>query len=62
MQFAVNDIRFFASSKGMQLNPKKCRELLVINFMQYLLASPGILDIGGSSARRVEAYKILEVL
>ena len=31
LQFAVNYIRSFASSKGMRLNPKKCREL-VINF------------------------------
>ena len=45
----------------MRLNPKKCRELLVINFMQYLLASPGMLDIGGSPVRRVETYKILGV-
>ena len=50
LQFAVNDIRSFASRKGMRLNPKKCREL-VINFMQYLLASPGMLDIGGSPGK-----------
>ena len=44
----------------MGLNPKKCREL-VINFMQYLPASPGMLVIGGSPVRRVETYKILGV-
>ena len=60
LQFAVNDIRSFASSKGMQLDPKKCREL-VINFLQYLPASPGMLDIDGSPVRRVETYKILGV-
>ena len=59
-QFAVNDIRSFASSKGMRLNPKKCREL-VINFLQYLPASPGMLDLLGSPVRRVETYKILGV-
>ena len=58
LQFALNDIRSFASSKGMRLHPKKCREL-VINFMQYLPASPGMLDIGGSPVRRVETCKIL---
>ena len=60
LQFAVNDIRSFASSKGMRLNPKKCREL-VINFLQYLPASPGMLHIDGSPVRRVETYKILGV-
>ena len=59
-QFAVNDIRSFASSKGMRLNPKKRREL-VINFLQYLPASPGMLDLLGSPVRRVETYKILGV-
>ena len=29
--------------------------------MQYLPASPGMLDIGGFSVRRVETYKILGV-
>ena len=60
LQFAVNDIRSFASSKDMRLNPKKCREL-VINFLPYLPASPGMLDIDGSPVRRVETYKILGV-
>ena len=60
LQFAVNDIRSFASDKGMRLNPKKCREL-VINFLQYLPASPGMLHIDGSPVRRVETYKILGV-
>ena len=44
----------------MRLNPKICREL-VINVMQYLPASPGMLGNGGSPARRVETYKILGV-
>ena len=60
LQFAVSDIRSFASSKGMRLNPKKCREL-VINFLLYLPVSPGMLFIGGSPVRRVETYKILGV-
>ena len=60
LQFAVNDIRSFASDKGMRLNPKKCREL-VINFLQYLPASPGMLHIDGTPVRRVETYKILGV-
>ena len=53
-------VRSFASGKGMRLNPKKCREL-VINFLQYLPASPGMLHIDGSPVRRVETYKILGV-
>lgn len=60
LQFAVNDIRSFASDKGMRLNPKKCREL-VINFLQYLPASPDLLHIDGSPVRRVDTYKILGV-
>ena len=60
LQFAVNDIRSFASDKGMRLNPKKCREL-VINFLQHLPASPDLLHIGGSPVRRVDTYKILGV-
>ena len=53
-------IRSFASDKGMRLNPKKCREL-VINFLQYLPASPDLLHIDGSPVRRVDTYKILGV-
>ena len=55
-----NDIRSFASDKGMRLNPKKCREL-VINFLQYLPASPDLLHIDGSPVRRVDTCKILGV-
>ena len=44
----------------MRLNPKKCREL-IINFLQYLPASPDLLHIDGSPVRRVDTYKILGV-
>ena len=56
----ASDICHFASERGMRLNPKKCREL-IINFLQFQPAPVGELQLMGFAIKRVNSYKILGV-
>ena len=60
LQSIVNDIVEFASSRGMRLNPKKCR-LLQVNFLEYQCSAPSALYIGDTIVEQVESYKLLGV-
>ena len=50
----------FAAERGMRLNPKKCREM-VINFLQFQPTQLGPLQLMGSVVKRVNSYKILGI-
>ena len=50
----------FATQRGMRLNPKKCREM-VINFLQFQPTQLGPLQLMGSVVKRVNSYKILGI-
>ena len=50
----------FATERGMRLNPKKCREM-VINFLQFQPTQLGPLQLMGSVVKRVNSYKILDI-
>ena len=56
----VSDIYTYASLRGMKLNSKKCKEM-IINFMQYSPFPPAPLTVGGSVIERVVTYKLLGV-
>ena len=60
LPFTVSDIYTYASLRGMILNSKKCKEM-IINFMQYSPFPPGPLTVGGSVIERVVTYKLLGV-
>ena len=50
----------FATERGMRLNPKKCREM-VINFLQFQPTQLGPLQLMGSVVKRVNSYRILGI-
>ena len=50
----------FASSRGMVLNGKKCKEMC-ISFMQYCPFPPASLLVGRSLIEKVSCYKLLGV-
>ena len=56
----VNDIYDYALTRGMRLNPKKCKEI-IINFLQYRLPFQDTLYVGGNTIERVSSYKLLGV-
>ena len=60
LPFTVSDIYTYASLRGMKLNLKKCKEM-IINFMQYSPFPPVPLTVGGSVIERVLTYKLLGV-
>ena len=48
------------TTRGMRLNPKKCKEM-IINFLQYRLPFQNTLQVGGNTIERVSSYKLLGV-
>ena len=60
LPFTVSDIYTYASLRGMKLNLKKFKEM-IINFMQYSPSPPVPLTVGGSVIERVLTYKLLGV-
>ena len=50
----------FATERGMRLNPKKCREM-VIKFLQFQPTQLGPLQLMGSVVKRVNSYKVLGI-
>ena len=56
----VNDIYDYAFTRGMRLNSKKCKEM-IINFLQYRLPFQDVLQVGGNTIERVASYKLLGV-
>ena len=56
----LNDIYDYASTRGMRLNSKICKEM-IINFPQYRLPFQDALKVGGNTIERVSWYKLLGV-
>ena len=57
----VNDVSQYASSRGMKLNSKKCKEM-IISFLQYHLPLDNAIYIDGSPVQSVSSFKLLGVL
>ena len=57
----VNDVSQYASSTGMKLNSKKCKEM-IISFLQYHLPLDNAIYIDGSPVQSVSSFKLLGVL
>lgn len=60
MPMAVNEICNFSSNRGMELNPKKCKELMV-SFLKYKLPCNPIY-ISGVPVELVSSFKLFGVL
>ena len=60
LNFTVSDIYSFASSRGMVLNGKKCKEMC-ISFLRYCPFPPAPLMVGSSLIEKVSCYKLLGV-
>ena len=60
LNFTVLEIYPFASSRGIVLNSKKCKEMR-ISFLQYCPFPPAPLLVGSSLIEKVFCYKLLEV-
>ena len=60
LNFTVSEIYSFASSRGMVLNSKKCKEMC-ISFLQYCPFPPAPLLVGSSLIEKVSCYKLLGV-
>lgn len=58
MPLVVRQIDDFATERGMRLNPKKCKEM-IIDFLQYRLPINSPMYIGKVSIEKVESYKLL---
>ena len=57
----VNDVSQYASSRGMKLNSKQCKEM-IISFLQYHLPLDNAIYIDGSPVQSVSSFKLLGVL
>ena len=56
----VDEISQFASSRGMELiNPKKCKEIIILSFLKYSLASDNTIYVSGLPVERVSSFKLL---
>lgn len=56
----VNDISRFAAKRGMELNSKKCKEM-VVSFLKYELTRFDPIYISGLPVERVSCFKLLGV-
>ena len=61
LPLVVDKIFDFAVSRGMKLNPKKCKEMM-ISFLQYHLQPIHPIHISGTLVERVSCYKLLGVI
>ena len=58
LPYYASDNCHFAAERGVCLNPKRCREL-IINFLQFQPAPVSELQLMDSAIKRVHSYKIL---
>lgn len=56
----VDEISQFASSRGMGLDPKKCKEM-IISFLIYTLPSDNAVYVSGLPFERVSSFKVKTV-
>ncbi|CAB4019420.1 Hypothetical predicted protein [Paramuricea clavata] len=60
LPLVVQEISNFSSARGMELNPKKCKEM-IINFLQYRIPCNQSMFINSQCVERVHSFKILGV-
>ena len=60
MPLVVNDILAFASQRGMKLNHKKCKQML-INFLKYKAFDENQIFVDGNPVETVSSFKLLGV-
>ena len=61
MAMVVDDIYDFTQSRGMMLNPKKSKEM-VVSFLKYQLPCDNHISISGCPVESVSSFKLLGVL
>ncbi|CAB4038353.1 RNA-directed DNA polymerase from mobile element jockey, partial [Paramuricea clavata] len=61
LHVVVDEIFNFASNRGMELNPKKCKEM-VISFLEYSLQCDNVIHISGVPIELVSSFKLLGLL
>ena len=60
MPLVVNDISAFTSKRGMKLNHKKCKQML-INFLKYKAFDENQIFVDGNPVETVSSFKLLGV-
>ena len=60
MPLIVDVVSNFSSSRGMELNPRKCKEM-IINFLQYRIPCDQSMLVNGQHVERVRSFKLLGV-
>ena len=60
MPLIDDEISNFSSSRGMELNPRKCKEM-IINFLQYRIPCDQPMFVNGQRVERVRSFKLLGV-
>ena len=60
LPIVVNEISTFASNRGMELNHKKCKEM-VISFLKYDVARLNPIYVSGLPVQSVSSFKLLGV-
>ena len=60
MPLVVNDISAFASARGMKLNHKKCKQM-VISFLKYKGSDENQIFVAGNPVETVSSFKLLGV-
>ena len=60
MPLVVNDISAFASARGMELNHKKCKQM-VISFLKYKGSDENQIFVAGNPVEIVSSFKLLGV-
>ena len=60
MPLIDDEISNFSSSRGMELNPRKCKEM-IINFLQYRIPCDQPMFVNGQRVERVRSFKLIGV-
>ena len=60
MPLVVNDISAFPSARGMELNHKKCKQM-VISFLKYKGSDENQIFVAGNPVEIVSSFKLLGV-
>ena len=60
MPLLVDEISNFSSSRGMEINPRKCKKM-IINFLQYRIPCDQPMFVNGQRVERVRSFKLLGV-
>jgi hypothetical protein len=61
LHVVVDEIFNFASYRGMERNPRKCKEM-VVSFLKYSLQCVNVIHISGMPVERVSSFKLLGLL